>query len=138
MKRPLALCGVRRVFVMDESCRFVVLTHDHPVLHWDLMLERGDVLRTWRLAEEPLPGVAIAAEALADHRRKYLDYEGPVTGDRGTVVRWDAGTFCEWLETADVVTAVVDGARIKGTITIRKSAEDTCTFLLHPLTPTGE
>ena len=123
---------------MSESRRFVVLTHDHPVLHWDLMLERGDVLRAWRLAEAPLPGVAIAAEALADHRRKYLDYQGPVSGERGTVVRWDAGTFCEWHETADAVIAVVNGARIQGMITIRKSADDTWTFLLRPVTPTGE
>jgi hypothetical protein len=54
------------------------------------------------------------------------------------VVRWDAGTYREWHETLDTVTATVDGARIKGTITIRKSAEEVWTFLLHPLTPTGE
>jgi hypothetical protein len=123
---------------MNESCRFVVLTHDHPVLHWDLMLERGEALRTWRLAQAPAPGVAIAAEALPDHRRKYLDYEGPVSGDRGTVVRWDAGTYAEFHETPDAVTAVVDGARVKGTITLQRADDGSgWRFLLQPVTPTG-
>ena len=37
----------------------------------------------------------ILAEALPDHRLFYLDYEGPVTGGRGTVIQWDSGIF-EW------------------------------------------
>ncbi len=77
--------------------RFVVLTHDHPFLHWDLMLEQADALRTWRLKQPPDTQGPIAAEALPDHRLAYLDYEGPVSGDRGTVTRWDAGTY-EMLE----------------------------------------
>ena len=76
--------------------RFVILEHDHPVLHWDLMLEAGDVLRTWRLAEPPTGQTfAIAAESLPDHRLAYLEYEGPVSGNRGSVKRWDHGVFEE-------------------------------------------
>jgi hypothetical protein len=75
--------------------RFVILEHDHPELHWDLMLEAGGVLRTWRLAQPPTAGAAIKAVALGDHRLHYLDYEGPVSGGRGTVTRWDRGTYEE-------------------------------------------
>lgn len=75
--------------------RFVILEHDHPHLHWDLMLEAGDVLRTWRLESAPGINQTIAAQAIGDHRKAYLDYEGPVSGDRGSVVRWDVGIF-EW------------------------------------------
>lgn len=74
--------------------RFVVLEHDHPTLHWDLMLEAGDKLRTWRLAQPPEKEAGpIPATALGDHRKMYLDYEGPVSGGRGSVVRWDSGEF---------------------------------------------
>ncbi len=74
--------------------RFVVLEHDHPVLHWDLMLEAGEGLRTWRLASTPFGETwAIAAEPLPDHRLAYLEYEGPVSGNRGHVKRWDTGEF---------------------------------------------
>src|SRR5206468_490246 len=57
--------------------RFVILEHDHPTRHWDLMLEARGVLRTWRLSAPPKAGVAIAATASFDHRAIYLDYEGP-------------------------------------------------------------
>lgn len=73
--------------------RFVILEHDHPALHWDFMLETGGVLRTWRLESPPVADCDIRAEPLPDHRLHYLDYEGPVSGDRGTVIRWDAGKY---------------------------------------------
>src|SRR5688572_30170905 len=72
---------------------FVILEHDHPVLHWDLMLEAEGILQTWRLAQPPAPGTSIEATALGDHRIAYLDYEGPVSGNRGNVKRWDGGEF---------------------------------------------
>ena len=79
--------------------RYVILEHDHPYLHWDLMLEADDVLQTWRLDMPPREaGCAIDATELADHRQAYLDYEGPVSGDRGMVRRWDAGVFEEEAE----------------------------------------
>jgi hypothetical protein len=73
--------------------RFVILEHDWPHLHWDLMLEDGPRLRTWRLAQPPRPACDVQAEAIGDHRLDYLDYEGPVSGNRGSVRRWDAGAF---------------------------------------------
>ena len=79
--------------------RFVLLRHDCPPdyerpSHWDLMLESDGVLRTWRLAALPqTPPDSMEAEELADHRLAYLEYEGPVGGERGTVSRVDAGTF---------------------------------------------
>lgn len=73
--------------------RYVILEHDWPMRHWDLLLEAGAVLRAWRLLEEPRTGAAIAAEANADHRLMYLEYEGKLSGNRGTVRRWDAGTY---------------------------------------------
>src|SRR5580765_3650553 len=36
--------------------RYVILAHDHPFPHWDLMLERDASLRTWRLATLPKAG----------------------------------------------------------------------------------
>ena len=74
--------------------RFVILEHDFPELHWDFMLEVGGSLQTWRLAEPPhQDDNAIASVCLADHRLEYLEYEGPVSGNRGTVRRWDRGDY---------------------------------------------
>ena len=57
-------------------------------MHYDLMLEVG-VLRTW--SEPPVAGVELECRLLADHRLPYLDYEGPISGGRGTVTPWTAG-----------------------------------------------
>lgn len=94
--------------------RFVILEHDHPLLHWDLMLEAGDVLQTWRLATPP-GTQPLEATALGDHRRMYLDYEGPVSGNRGKVRRWDAGLFDEEAgSTPEVRILRFHGARMQG------------------------
>lgn len=72
--------------------RFVILSHDHPAQHWDLLVEDGESLRAWRLLRRPGNDPdRIPAEPLPPHRLLYLDYEGPVSGNRGTVARVDAG-----------------------------------------------
>jgi hypothetical protein len=75
--------------------RFTILTHDQPVLHWDLLLELDEAgpLATWRILDDPGRGVQWRAEPLPGHRREYLDYEGPVSGDRGSVAGWDTGEY---------------------------------------------
>src|SRR6185437_4307487 len=70
---------LRRSGVSRTMSRFVLLEHDHPELHWDLMLESGAVLRTWRLTAPPCGGEVITAMASFDHRALYLDYEGPIS-----------------------------------------------------------
>ncbi len=83
--------------------RFSLLRHDYPTEHWDFFLECGDALRSWRLASRPAVGEDIAADPRPDHRKAYLDYEGPVSNGRGRVVQGDAGEF-DWKE--DSITAV--------------------------------
>ncbi len=94
--------------------RFVVLEHDWPRLHWDLMLEHDGILRTWRLAAPPEANATIDAEASFDHRLIYLDYEGPVSGNRGTVRRWDAGTYRVEEEMAERLCLWFEGQRLRG------------------------
>lgn len=101
--------------------RFVLLAHDWPAPHLDLLLEAGPVLRAWRLLGEPGAGT-IPAEPNADHRPLYLDYEGPVSGDRGAVTRRDAGTF-EWVEDAPGrVVVELRGATLAGRFALAEAA----------------
>lgn len=82
------------------------------------MLEDAGTLRTWRLLEEPGAGRTVTAQPIADHRLEYLDYEGPVSGDRGEVKRWDAGTF-EWIdEEKNRPRANLSGSKLSGGIEI--------------------
>lgn len=89
--------------------RFVILEHDWPSRHYDLMLEFGSALRSWRISKLPVVDESMNAEPIGDHRLEYLDYEGPVGGDRGHVRRMDAGSY-EMIEDAPNRTLVtLDG-----------------------------
>jgi hypothetical protein len=81
--------------------RYVVLEHDHPELHWDLMLQVGAALKTWRLPQPPAPGRSMPALSLPDHRLDYLEYEGPVSGKRGAVIRCAGGVY-QWAEGGEI------------------------------------
>lgn len=83
--------------------RFVILEHDHPFLHWDFLLESGDILTSFRLLAFPQCGVWIDSQPLPDHRTLYLEYEGKLSGNRGSVKRIQSGRYS--------MTASLDEAR---------------------------
>jgi len=96
--------------------RFVLLYHTWPQPHYDLMLEWQGVLKTWRLPELPYPGIRFTIEAIGDHRLAYLDYEGPVSSNRGEVRRIDSGTYNGDLSKSDrPVRIAIHGQRMQGT-----------------------
>ena len=88
------------------------------------MLDNGEVLRTWRLSHPPDADEDVLAEPLPDHRRAYLDYEGPVSGGRGEVWRWDAGDFRLIEEDGNQLKLQLDGEKLKGVATIELSGGD--------------
>lgn len=103
--------------------RYVVLRHELPPgqsrgLHWDLMFEWGQGLRSWAIECEPRGLIEADAEQLADHRLEYLEYEGPVSGNRGSVTRWDAGDYQLESESADELKLRLAGAQLVGLVTL--------------------
>ena len=84
-----------RIRPTPPALRYVILRHegiDEP--HFDLMFETssGSALATWRCESWPIETTA-ALVRLPDHRRAYLDYEGPISGDRGHVTRVTTGFY---------------------------------------------
>lgn len=110
--------------------RFVILLHETPPghsrgMHYDLMLEHGDALWTWACDALPIAGTSVSAERLADHRLAYLDYEGPVSGDRGSVHRV-AGGECELLTAAaEEVRVRFAGDSLSGELVLTRDAAAT-------------
>jgi hypothetical protein len=117
--------------------RFVILKHCLPAgharpTHFDFMLQQGDVLWTWALPSLPDAEGCIDAERLADHRVAYLNYEGEVSGNRGSVTRIDEGEF-SWLqcdETAGRLLLELRGRVVCGKMSLMRLADQrwTCSF----------
>jgi len=63
------------------------------------MLEHEGKLLTWALSELPEPGRTIVANSLDDHRIEYLELEGAISHDRGSVSRLMGGNYDWKLET---------------------------------------
>ena len=124
--------------------RFVLLRHECPPefekpSHWDFMLESDGVLRTWELRQLPQTWARVWGEnctdkavplvQLADHRLAYLDFEGPLSGDRGRVARWDYGTYQVFDASTHRLEIRLAGQRLTGVVCLMRDDEG---WLLNP------
>ncbi len=125
--RPIGIAGAQATPGRAGPIeRFVVLEHEWNGVHWDFMLERSGVLKTWAVDLPLEPGRELPARRLADHRIAYLDYEGPISGNRGRVRRIDAGTYetIQWEDT--MVQVVIRGGQLAGEVVIRRANSARC------------
>jgi len=111
--------------------RYVILQHDWNGIHYDLMLEQGDVLKTWRLAAPIQPGSQMAI-VLPDHRLDYLTYEGPVSRDRGIVTRVAEGTY-EAVSATDLCWKMVMQGTLQGSMALQLESDDRWHLEWRPL-----
>ncbi len=108
--------------------RYVILYHQQSsseadLTHWDLMLETDGTLRTWQIHQQPVANRQLQATPLPDHRLDYLQYEGPISGDRGHVSQWDVGTFEGIVPTdSDFFSVQLQGKIFCGTLALQPNA----------------
>ncbi|MBX3395054.1 MAG: hypothetical protein KF841_06765 [Phycisphaerae bacterium] len=141
---------------IGTACRFVLLFHRDPRGdHYDLMIQaaalhqerRGDPsgpgeavvdsaderLATWKMSDPPdsIRGVPLACQRIADHRAVYLSYEGPISGDRGTVTRYDSGQCeIEKLVSGDCILLRFFGQRLHGRFQLEHVADSDAEWVL--------
>ena len=103
--------------------RYAVLQHDWDGTHWDFLLEidPSGPLRAWAIDEPIVAGKDLPARALVDHRSIYLDYQGAISGGRGTVRRVDRGEYqpTEWSD--DLVRVRLEGGQLVGEVVLRRT-----------------
>ena len=94
--------------------RFVIQQHSQKdTVHYDLMLEFADVLKTWRIPQSP-DSLPQTMEQIHDHRKLYLDYEGDISGNRGFVKIWDKGEYQILLWSQNLVEIELIGEKLHG------------------------
>ena len=120
---------------MSAARRFVLLRHEgYGALHFDLMIEDGAALATWQFEFSPVllaPGGSFACRRLAQHRTAYLDYAGPVSGDRGSVHRTDHGTCDVIANTNSRWELEFAGAALHGRFVLKRTGDTTFWILTH-------
>ena len=115
-----------------ESGRFVILEHrTAPAVHWDFMLEWGEVLRTWSLTQPPAPACKLDATSIPDHRKLFLDYEGPISRGRGTVTRWDSGRFTLVSGREGTIVVELAGRKLAGRATLDRKTPGAPSWLFR-------
>jgi len=111
--------------------RFVIQEHTTAEgTHWDLMLEQGNVLTTFRLAEMPTasPTHAIRAEKIFDHPLRFLNYEGPVQQGTGQVRIVDRGLYRLLAPPDQTIVMALDGHILQGDFTLTRTRETLWNF----------
>ncbi|MCK4909964.1 MAG: hypothetical protein KAS70_08690, partial [Planctomycetes bacterium] len=83
-------------------------------VHFDLMVHRRQVLKTWSLRSCSPGAFCLLARRLNDHRLVYLTYQGKISRGRGTVRIWDRGTYQvkEW--SRNILRLKLSGRKMKG------------------------
>ena len=100
----------------DKLRRYAILEHHWNGIHWDFLIEDGPDLKTWAIDAPIVHGIERGARLLPPHRRDYLDYEGAISGNRGSVRRWDAGIARIEVWTDRVVRLRVQGSQLDGLV----------------------
>ncbi len=115
----------------EEDNKFVIQKHTKCAdVHWDLMLESGDCLQTWRLDKGPGQILNSTAEAIKiiDHRLKFLTYEGPVNNGEGNVQIAEAGTYQITSQTNDKIEMDLGGQILTGKFRLKRIKDDKWQF----------
>lgn len=114
-----------------EYNKFVIQKHIKEAdIHWDLMLESGVCLWTWRVDKGPgqiLQGGAKAIKIL-DHPLKFLSYEGAVNNGKGNVQIADSGTYIINSQSNDVIEMNMAGEILKGNFILKRITDDQWKF----------
>ncbi len=115
----------------------MLLHREREGSHFDLMIENGPTLATWKMDTPPEDAQAegIPCARIAEHRRRYLEYEGPISGDRGLVARHDVST-CRALQRSDATWRLAfNGSRLGGIFLLERAGDQGAAWRLRPLLP---
>jgi hypothetical protein len=75
----------------------------------------------------------IAALRLGDHRRDYLEFEGPLSGNRGSAIRVSEGTYSSEKESSTEWVVTLTGSTIDGRVSLSRSETDASRWTLSCL-----
>jgi hypothetical protein len=117
---------------MKPIFKFVIQKHQRQkhTTHWDLMLEKKDILLTYRI-EIPPEQIQTSLHhivKIADHPIKFLTYQGKINNGLGSVEFADNGSYELISESENVLEMNFDGRILKGKFTMTRIEGDNWQF----------
>lgn len=115
----------------------VVLLHKQPSCtdHFDWLIDQPKLdadhrLLTFRSSSRPDQSDSFIAQQAPDHRAIYLNYEGPISNNRGEVTRINKGEVLRWDQGNTRISALIQwpNQRIKYTA-LRENNSGEWTFI---------
>jgi bifunctional non-homologous end joining protein LigD len=108
--------------------RFVVQLHDATVLHFDLRVQVGDLLRSWAVPKGPSldPAVRRLAVPVEDHTLEAGEFEGVHEGQHrgtGAVIIWDEGSADVVRDEPGHFSCVLHGHKLSGRFALTRTGE---------------
>ena len=120
--------------MVENNKKFVVQKHTRcDDVHWDLMLEVGQELETYRLNVPPdklAQGAIASATRNFNHPLKFLTYEGSVNKGQGTVEIAESGTYIFLSRDEHLQEIQLDGKVLQGKFTLTHIEENCWEFEL--------
>ncbi len=115
---------------------FVIHEHHARHLHYDLRLERGNVLKSWAVPKGPpeSPGEKHLAIQVEDHPLEYGSFEGTIPEGQygaGTVKIWDKGLYEPLVWDDNKIEILMKGDRLEGRyvlVRFKKAGENNWLF----------
>lgn len=119
----------------QKDKRFVIQKHTTAAeVHWDIMFESGNTLKTYRLDKSPKDILQLSANAVKifNHSLKFLTYQGPVSKGQGNVRIVETGTYQMLQDKHDRIQLGLNGQILKGKFVLTQIKDDnwllTCEF----------
>ena len=116
---------------MKTSGKFVIQKHTRcGEVHWDLMLEAGEALETYRLhlPPEKLMQEKTSAAKIFEHPLRFLTYEGPVNKGAGNVEIAERGNYNVIRQKPDYIELELAGEILRGRFALRCKSDDEWMF----------
>jgi bifunctional non-homologous end joining protein LigD len=124
----------------DEGKKLIFVVQEHHArrLHYDLRLEKDDVLKSWAVPKgiPQTSGERRLAVQVEDHPYEYAGFEGTIPEGQygaGTVKIWDKGTYEPKLWEDDKIEFTLHGQKLKGRyvlVRLKRAKEDNAWLLL--------
>jgi len=116
----------------DANNQYVIHAHVSGTdTHFDLMLEDAESLRTWRLDTHPedIQSQIVPAVSIADHSKRFLNYEGSVQNGKGNVKIVDSGTYTCSEKNSTELKLILAGQILKGRFTLTQISDKNWHFI---------